>query len=220
MTDAGPPGDDPLWRQFEHHVATLLEAYEGASVRWNHHVTGRKSNISRQVDVWVEGQVAGEPMSIAVECRRYSKKMGIGAVDQFSGFLDDVGANKGVLYTTTELTAGARSRATGENSRMRIVEMVAHEPSVDEYRRFLFEDCPACTWGEILWNPHVDSLDGSEQGTCGRCGSTFVKCGNCNSIADMVWDEIECDGCGVAWSAIYDSDYAEVQELKVTREGS
>jgi hypothetical protein len=63
----------------------------------DHNVTGVRSGVTRQIDVWVTGEVAGHEIKLAIECKLHKAKVDIKTVDAFVGFLEDVGADKGVL---------------------------------------------------------------------------------------------------------------------------
>jgi hypothetical protein len=105
---------DPLWQVYEREVKTLLASMDdNATVVHNESIIGRLSGKSRQVDVLAVGMVVGQKISIAVECKRYHRSIGIGVVDQFVGKLLDLGVERGVLYSYLGFTGPAVSRAFG-----------------------------------------------------------------------------------------------------------
>jgi hypothetical protein len=55
----------------------------------------------------VTGTVAGIDLSVAVECKRHSRAVDVGVVDQFIGKLLDIGADRGVLYSYSGFTSPA-----------------------------------------------------------------------------------------------------------------
>jgi hypothetical protein len=108
---------DPLWRVYEQAVTSLLAGLDSnADVAHNATVLGRLSGESRQVDVLARGTVIGLEISVAVECKRYNRTIGIGIVDQFVGKLLDLGAERGVLYAYSGFTEAAVHRAFGSSS--------------------------------------------------------------------------------------------------------
>lgn len=108
---------DPLWRRYEQTVRILLAAMDSnAKVVHNVMVTGRLSGVSRQVDVLARGTVVGLEISVACECKRYTRVIGIGTVDQFVGRLLDLGAERGVLYSYSSFSEGAVQRAFGSSN--------------------------------------------------------------------------------------------------------
>jgi predicted helicase len=84
---------------------------------------GCRSGIERQVDVWVTGLVGPHEINIAVECRCYQGRVGIKDVEAFYSFLDDVGANKGVIISDSGFTAGARSRTRGSDVELKTLTL-------------------------------------------------------------------------------------------------
>jgi hypothetical protein len=108
---------DPLWRKYEQAVRLLLAAMDpNAEVVHNAMIAGRLSGVLRQVDVLARGTVVGLEISVAAECKRYARAIGIGAVDQFVGKLLDLGAERGVLYSYSGFSAAAVRRAFGSSS--------------------------------------------------------------------------------------------------------
>jgi hypothetical protein len=76
---------DPLWRKYERAIEMLLSAMDpNAKVTHNAMVTGRLSGMSRQVDVLARGAVVGLEISVASECKRYTRTVGIGTVDSIA----------------------------------------------------------------------------------------------------------------------------------------
>src|SRR5689334_17999495 len=77
-------------------------------------ILGRASKKYRQVDVWVEGEAIGMPLTTAVECKYYKKKrIGIDIVESFIGKLLDIGADRGIMYSYAGFTIDAEQRARG-----------------------------------------------------------------------------------------------------------
>ncbi|AMW19580.1 hypothetical protein Chelonae_p1829 [[Mycobacterium] chelonae subsp. bovistauri] len=116
MSDHSTPHQrtDPLWTRYETSVAQLLAALDpGARITHNKTVLGRISRVTRQVDVWAEGQVVGLQVSVAVECKHHQRSMDISVVDGFVGKLLDIGADRGILYSYSGFTDGATARAIG-----------------------------------------------------------------------------------------------------------
>jgi Restriction endonuclease len=90
-------------------VLSTLDAH--AEVVHNQRVQGELSGGPRQVDVLARGRVVGQPITVAVECKRHQRPMDVGVVDQFVGKLLDIGADRGVLYSYSGFTEGAARRA-------------------------------------------------------------------------------------------------------------
>lgn len=209
--------DSDAWRLFEHDVEALVRELDpGAIVTWNTHLIGELSGRRRQIDVLAEGVVAGEEFRIAVECKRYKRKVGIGTVDAFAGFLADIGVDRGVLYGFSGVGAGARARAEGNPApRIKIrdlVEVDALDPWPDIIDEFIEgTGCPtAGCWGDVGWGSWpLDDEFGEptgqdvEVGSCGWCGQWAIQCVDCGEvIAAAGWGTEECSSCGRAYSLI------------------
>lgn len=103
----------PLWQTYEKQVFKLVAALDNnAEVVHNKRVKAQLSKAIRQVDVWVQGKIIGQEITIVVECKFTSRPLAIGAVDEFVGKLLDLGADRGVLYTASGMTPNAVWRAT------------------------------------------------------------------------------------------------------------
>jgi hypothetical protein len=109
--------NDPLWRKYERAIEMLLSTMDpNAKVAHNAMVTGRLSGVSRQVDVLARGTVVGLEISVASECKRYTRTVGIGIVDQFIGKLLDLAAERGILYSYSGFSQAALHRAFGSSN--------------------------------------------------------------------------------------------------------
>ncbi|WP_407655644.1 restriction endonuclease [Amycolatopsis rhabdoformis] len=103
---------DPLWQRYEVSVRELLSALDpDATVRHNAHVQGRLSQVARQIDVWAEGTVIGQRISVAVECKLRRRPADVQIIDAFIGKLLDIGADRGVIYSSSGFSDGANMRA-------------------------------------------------------------------------------------------------------------
>lgn len=106
-------GPRPQWWEYEQEVAQLVEELDsGTTVEHNMRVTGRVSGVKRQLDALVQGQVAGQPVTIVIEAKRYARKVSIGTIDEFIGKMLDVGCDRGVLYAAGGFSDAALSRAS------------------------------------------------------------------------------------------------------------
>lgn len=110
---------DPLWQRYEYSVSLLLAAMDrGARVEHSKWIDGHLSQVRRQVDVLVQGTVVGLEITIAVECKRYRRPVGIERIDQFVGKLLDLAADRGILYSYSGFSESAVCRAMGHAIRM------------------------------------------------------------------------------------------------------
>ena len=66
-----------------------------------------KSGHEHQIDVLVELVIAGVRLKIPVECKRYSRNVGIDDIMEFASRIDDISAHKGILVSTIGFERGA-----------------------------------------------------------------------------------------------------------------
>lgn len=218
--------NEPQWRQFERNVDDLTRQLDReAVVVHDHRRKGRVSGRTRQVDVFVTGIIAGETMNIAIECKRYARRLGIGGVDEFAGKLIDLGVERGVLYALSGFTAGAEGRAEGAvqpRIQLRDLSPTAPDPlpwlpGLPEFTGF--GDCPNdnCYTGDITWRewPQADSTV-IEAGSCNTCGTWAVRCPECETETGFFWDEIDCAGCDRTYELVWDREGIDVERVAVT----
>jgi hypothetical protein len=175
-----PVEPEPDWKVFEKAVAHIEESYDNCKVTRNHKLKGRRSDTERQIDVWLEAEIGDRHVvTVAIECRRYTDRpVSIKDIDAFVGFLEDVGADKGVMISHSGYTDGARKRAAGANIELRMLTI--EEAEEFDWEDFLRDSCrvPEC-FGTIRWH---FSDHNSEAGRCSSCGSFHIRCGNCGSV--------------------------------------
>jgi hypothetical protein len=102
---------DTLLKRYERSLTRLLDAFDYAQVIYNRRHQGRLSGAPRHVQVMIYGAVAGLPITVAVECRQQHRPVGISCVDLFVAKLEDIGADRGILYSCAGFTAPAARRA-------------------------------------------------------------------------------------------------------------
>jgi hypothetical protein len=206
----------PLWRAYELDVAKHAKKLDSnAKVEHDVELLGRRSNTNRQVDVLVTGTVAGENFTIAIECKRYSKKIGIGKVDEFAGKLEDLGVDRGILYSFNGLSAPARARADGaSHPKISLGDLggpTLEFPNWDKLfpgvRLPSFGDCPNvnCMSGDVEWRDWTQpSGEIITAGSCSACGTDAITCPTCGEKTDFVWPKQDCDGCERTFELHYD----------------
>ena len=100
-----------LLTRYERSLTRLIAAFDFAQVIYNRRHEGRLSGAPRHVQVMVYGAVANLPITVAVECRQQHRPVGISCIDYFVAKLEDVGADRGILYSCAGFTAPATRRA-------------------------------------------------------------------------------------------------------------
>lgn len=107
-------GSDALDTEYENGVADVLSFLAGgeAIVERNVHLLGAKSRQDRQIDVLVTGHIFGTGnATMVVDCKRYKKPVDVNTVGAFVALIEDVGADIGLLVTTTGASDAAREYA-------------------------------------------------------------------------------------------------------------
>lgn len=74
---------------------------------------GRQSRRKRQIDVLVRQKVGQYEIMIVIDCKDYARPVDVKGVEEFSGLLTDVGAQKGVLVCPRGFSEAAKTRAEG-----------------------------------------------------------------------------------------------------------
>lgn len=186
------------WRQYELDVRDTLRVLDPrAKVEHDARVVGSISGTERQIDVLAESTIVGQVHRVVIECKFYTRKLGIGKVDEFVGKLLDIGAESGILYGFSGVTEPARRRA--ENARNPKVSIRDLHETTRPMREFALEpglQLAPYSWGDEINhalgfgrcdNPncyeHEVTLNewpgGEMAGYCGSCGTFNVLCSEC-----------------------------------------
>ncbi|MEU2746667.1 restriction endonuclease [Streptomyces collinus] len=111
MLDATEQEAEAEWLRFEKRIAEeARRMYPGARVEHNTHVMGRISGKRRQIDVLVTANVGPHEIMIVIECKWRRRRVDVGVIDGIIGKLEDVGADRGVLFVNLIPTEAARQR--------------------------------------------------------------------------------------------------------------
>lgn len=201
------------WREYEEEIHGLLSAKADpdADVSFDVKKPGLLSGGDRPIDVFVTGRFAGSvlpnPATLAVDCKCWARTVNVPDVERFMGLLEDLGADLGLLITTSGFSKAAQKRA--ENARGVKIQVVTFEElaewsppnvwscqicEVDTDRHF-----PGAAYAERL-APGGEVL--SERifaGQCDRCSAVHVMCacGELRGVHEFEEDkELMCWGCG------------------------
>jgi hypothetical protein len=135
------------WRDYESEIYDLLtaKAEPGAVIEFDVQRPGHLSGTNRQIDVWLEGTLAGgvlpDQVSLAVDCKCWSSTVNVPDVERFIGTLDDIGADIGFLVTTTGFSHAARTRA--KRARGLQLEVLTFEELAE------WSPMSSCVWSAI-----------------------------------------------------------------------
>ncbi|MDD4911001.1 MAG: restriction endonuclease [Sideroxydans sp.] len=96
------------WLILEELVASIQKKLApAASVEHNVHIKGRITQVDRQVDVLVTQLIGQYKMTIVIDCKDTKRPVDTKGVEEFSGLVNDIGANKGVLVCPAGFTKAA-----------------------------------------------------------------------------------------------------------------
>lgn len=100
------------WKLYEETILQhFQEVYPDCKVEGNQKIVGINSKRKRQIDVLIEGETAGFPIKVIIDCKHFSRKIDVKIVESFIGMLADVKASKGVIITNIGYTPAAIERA-------------------------------------------------------------------------------------------------------------
>lgn len=200
------------WEDYEMQIfEKLKEEFPDSEILKNQKIEVRLSKVKRQIDILVKGTLVGRDILGVVECKNFNEKVDVKVIDGFAGFLEDVGANIGILITNKGFTKGAENRANNAYGAIKL-DIVKFE-HLDAYH-FIWDECDICSrngrLNEIIWGNEIalikdDIVTTIELGQCGYCGTDYFKCTNCGFITDYeAGDTKECY-CGTEF--FFDSEY-------------
>ena len=81
------------WRKYEKEIFdTFRRAYPDAKINYNQKILGRYSKIKRQIDVLIEGRIAGKKLRLIIDGKYYSENIDVKEVESFISMVEDVDA--------------------------------------------------------------------------------------------------------------------------------
>ncbi|MCW3033305.1 MAG: hypothetical protein JWM60_1650 [Solirubrobacterales bacterium] len=102
------------WKDFELFIHDVYAEDEQLSVEHDVTVTG-KSGAKRQIDVRFTHHVKGHTYTTVIECKRWKEPVTRERIDVLASTIEDTGAAKGVMFTTTGYEEGAQRYAAAKN---------------------------------------------------------------------------------------------------------
>jgi hypothetical protein len=200
------------WEKYESQIFDKLRKdFPEAEILKNQKIRGVFSKRSRQIDILIKGVLIGKKIIGVIDCKKFSKKIDVKAVESFIAFVEDVRANIGIMITNVGYTKSAKNRITEYIRDIRL-DVVKFE-RFEEYN-FTWDMCSYCdddesfSKGEILWDIQETLIkDGIikniEKGQCSKCGNEYLKCEDCGEIFLIDFEDMEC-GCGNIYSVEYE----------------
>jgi hypothetical protein len=124
------------WKDYEIYITRHFQKlFPGATIQHDVRRLGLISKTERQIDILIEGQIAGFALTIVVDCKYFGKKVDVKEVDSFLGYLHDLKASKGILITNHGYTDAAYNRAMYDTRdvELRIIDF----KDLEKYQGFL-----------------------------------------------------------------------------------
>lgn len=105
-------GKEPKWKKFEKIIAGIhmLNA-EGAKVKFNDHIIGKRTRRKRQIDVSLRFRHGYYEYLAIIECKDFKTKVPVKEVEAFRTKIEDVGAQKGIMVSPKGFQKGATKAA-------------------------------------------------------------------------------------------------------------
>lgn len=100
------------WQNYEEQVFRLLKAHlPHARLRKDVKIRGRYSGRKRQIDILISEPGPAGRVRTVVDAKHFSRNVNVKAVDSLAGFVDDIGADGGMLVTGKGYSPAALRRA-------------------------------------------------------------------------------------------------------------
>lgn len=117
-------GSDKGWRRYEKLISNRLEQkFPGCSITFDDSIFGVFSKTDRQIDISIRGELAGNKILGIVDCKYYSQKINVKAVEGFLGMLEDLNANIGIMITNNGYSKASINRSSVTNLKLDIVKI-------------------------------------------------------------------------------------------------
>ena len=205
------------WEKYEEQIFEKLRAdFPDGEILKNQKIKGIFSKRSRQIDILIKGNLIGKEIIGVIDCKKFSKKINVKTVESFIGFLEDVGANLGIMITNKGYSKSAENRVRNYTRDIRL-DIVAFEDF--ESYRFCWDECDICrvdgfAKGEIIWMEPLGLVNNGkvtliQNGECSYCGERYVKCQGCGQIIHI---EEYSDGQECYCGNIFHSRYEYIGE--------
>jgi hypothetical protein len=177
------------------------EARHDTTVIPNAKLTGKITNVARQIDVLIDSRhVRGATRRTIVDAKCHKRPVDVKQVEAFEGLMKDVSADHGILVCPNGYSKAARRRAQTAIT-IRLVPL----GNLESLDLFAWEQCIDSTCeGLILWDATPGlCIDGlwtiSATAKCDRCSRFHVWCWGCgNKFLLDDEDEHQC-ACAGPW---------------------
>lgn len=111
------------WRDYELQIyRTFQSHFPHCTITHDITVTGIYSQVPRQIDVAIRGNIEGFDVFGVIECKCLGSNVDVPIVDSFVGFMEDIGADFGYIITTKSFSVGALNRAKTKNLHLQPIQ--------------------------------------------------------------------------------------------------
>ncbi len=111
------------WKKFEELVKKVQKKLApNAIVKLDDKIIGKITGVKRQIDISVRQKVGNYDLLIAIDCKDYSKPVGLPQIGEFIELISDIQANKGVIVSANGFTKTAKIR--GEKAGLNLYRLV------------------------------------------------------------------------------------------------
>lgn len=109
------------WKKYEREIFRYFrDTFPDTSIKYDQHIIGKFSKVSRQVDILIEGEIVGFEIKIVVDCKYFSKNIDVKSVESFCSMIEDLDAHQGILITQKGYSKAAINRAFYGNHKVEL----------------------------------------------------------------------------------------------------
>lgn len=109
------------WKKYEKEILKYFqETFPETTISFDQTIIGKYSKVTRQIDILIEGEVAGYEIKIVVDCKNFSKNIDVKQVESFCSMVEDIEAHQGVLITQKGFSQAAINRAYYGNNKVEL----------------------------------------------------------------------------------------------------
>jgi tetratricopeptide (TPR) repeat protein len=109
------------WKNYEKEILKYFqETFPETKISFDKGIIGKYSKVERQIDILIEGEVAGYEIKIIVDCKYFSKNIDVKQVESFCAMVEDVEAHQGILITQKGFSKAAINRAYYGNHKVEL----------------------------------------------------------------------------------------------------
>jgi hypothetical protein len=200
----------PDWKQYEWLITKILHdelSKPNVTVLADFRIKGEYSERSRQIDVLIEQ----DSITTIVECKHYDKPVDVKAAESFMSMMNDVGANCGILISSSGFTSSVPKRIREFGDRITLEHLDWHEAYRTSFVEISYgrisDICSHCSEahkigrsipGLLCWNhglgiTQFGKVSMGSVGRCLKCKSYTVYCDCCGWVTVAEHEEPCCE---------------------------